>query len=156
MKKSIFTLSIAIVFFACNTKKETSISRAISESPMEANHIEGTWKLFYGDIREGDSLTVKDLSNTDFIKIINKTHFAFFNQSVDGSSNFYGGGGTYTLDGNNYAEKLNLTSVDEVRGHIFPFTIEIKGDTLIQQGLEEVKEANMKRYIMEKYVRIKN
>ena len=33
--------------------------------------IEGSWKLVYADIRENDSIQIKDLSQTDFIKIIN-------------------------------------------------------------------------------------
>ena len=111
--------------------------------------------MIYGDIRENDSTVVKDLSNTNFIKIINKSHFAFFNQNPNDAGAFYGGGGTYKLEGNKYTETLSYTSVDAVRNHKFPFTIEINGDTLIQFGLEEVKEANMKRHITEKYLRIK-
>lgn len=95
------------------------------------------------------------MTKSDFIKIISKDYFAFFNQDHANSDNFYGGGGTYTLEGNTYTETLQYSAVDAVRGHKFPFTIEIKGDTLIQYGLEEIKEANIKRYIVEKYVKIK-
>jgi len=36
--------------------------------------------MVYAEIIENDSLKLKDLSNTSFIKIINKSHFSFFNQ----------------------------------------------------------------------------
>ena len=64
--KKIILIVVAIVLCSCNEKKETI--------PLETsiNKIVGTWKLFYGEIKENDSVQVKDLSNTDFIKIINK------------------------------------------------------------------------------------
>lgn len=149
MKKIILVL-VAIVLCSCKEKKKTIPLKT------STNKIVGTWKLFYGEIKEKDSVQVKDLSNTDFIKIINENHFAFFNQPKGTSEGFYGGGGTYTLNGNEYIEKLSYVAVDDVRDHEFPFTIEIKGDTLIQYGLEEVKEANIKRDIVEKYIRVSN
>lgn len=67
---------------------------------------------------------------------------------------FYAGGGTYTLEGNDYAETLSYTSMDALRNHRFPFTVAFKGDTLIQSGFEEVKAAGLKRHITEKYIKI--
>lgn len=149
MKNYIALLVVILLVISCNIKKESV------EIVAAKKEIEGSWKLIYGEVKENDSVQVKDLSNSDFIKIINETHFAFFNQPKGTSEGFYGGGGTYTLEGDVYIEKLNYVSVDDVRGHVFPFTIEIKEDTLIQYGLEEVKEANIKRDIIEKYIRIK-
>lgn len=120
----------------------------------ESNKIIGTWKLVYGEIKENDSVKVKDLSNTEFIKIINDSHFAFFNQKIDDDEGFYGGAGTYVLKDSIYIEKLDFIGVKSIRGHEFSFIIEFSGDTLIQYGLEEVKEANIKRYIIEKYIKI--
>ena len=60
-----------------------------SSSDLSEISVEGSWKLIYADIRENDSLMVKDLSQTDFIKIINKTHFAFFNQEKGSDENFH-------------------------------------------------------------------
>ena len=118
-------------------------------------NLEGTWKMIYAETKENDSTTIKDLSTTSFIKIINKTHFAFFNQDHMDATQFYSGGGSYTLKGNEYVETLNLTSVDALRGHIFPFTIEIKGDTLVQTGVEKIAAAKIHREIIEKYIKIK-
>lgn len=117
--------------------------------------IEGTWKLFYGSIEENDTLEIRDVSKSDFIKIINNSHFAFFNQVKGSSKSFYGGAGTYVLNNGSYEESLDFIKNTDIRSHKFPFTIEIKGDTLIQYGHEKVKAANIDRYIIEKYVRIK-
>jgi hypothetical protein len=116
--------------------------------------IVGSWEMIYAEITENDSVQIKDLTQTRFIKIINKTHFAFFNQEASGSQNYYGGAGTYTLNGNDYIETLNFTAVEAIKNHSFSFKIKIQGDTLIQSGLEEIKEAGISREITEKYIRI--
>ncbi len=76
MKSSVYQLFILLLLISCPESKTPDIET----SETSKSSIEGTWKLVYADIRENDSLQVKDLSKTDFIKIINKTHFAFFNQ----------------------------------------------------------------------------
>ena len=149
--KNVFILFFLVFsIIACQQKKETA--KILEAKPV--NKIIGTWKMVYADIKENDSLQIKDLSKSEFVKIINESHFAFFNQDHTDATLFYGGGGTYTLENDTYTEKLQFTSVDDVRNHEFPFTIEIKNDTLIQYGLEEIKEANIKRHIVEKYIRI--
>lgn len=127
-----------------------------SSSDLSEISVEGSWKLIYADIRENDSLMVKDLSQTDFIKIINKTHFAFFNQEKESDENFMSGAGSYTFNGTDYIETLDFISITEYRGHEFPFKVEIIGDSLIQQGHEKIEEAGLDRYILEKYIRIES
>ncbi|WP_420321696.1 hypothetical protein [Flagellimonas sp.] len=151
MKKYILIL-ITLLGLSC--KDKTEVTSSIKEKENSNKSIVGTWKLVYGETRQKDSIQIKDLSKADFIKIINEDHFAFFNQPKKGGEGFYGGGGTYTLDRNNYIEVLDYVAVDEVRGHEFPFTVEIKGDTLIQSGIEDVPEAGIKRHIVEKYIKI--
>jgi len=151
MKKIYTLLYLTLFLIACQPKA----TKELDNSNSESNPIVGTWKLVYSEIRQNDSLEIKDITKSDFIKIINETHFAFFNQNKNSSKGFYGGAGTYKLHDNEYIETLDFIGTESLRGHRFPFTIEIKGDSLIQSGLEEVKEANLKRYIIEKYVRIK-
>ena len=129
-------------------------NKSSDKSDALLSPLEGSWKLIYAEIKENDSLKIKDLSKSSFIKIINADHFAFFNQENNSSNNFYAGAGTYTLTGNNYVETLNYTSAEGIRGHQFPFTIKIKGDTLIQSGVEEIKHATIHREILEKYLKI--
>ena len=151
MKSIFFVVILALLFFSCKQEKTEDVKELV---PHE-NCIVGTWKLVYGEVREKDSLEVKDLSKSDFIKIINDTHFAFFNQNKETSEGFYGGAGTYELQGKDYVETLDFIGSESFRGHRFPFTVEIKGDSLIQFGTEEIKEANIKRQIVEKYIRLK-
>lgn len=147
----ILGMLIVVLLVACNSsRKETATDVEINNSD-----IVGTWKLVYGDILENDSTTIRDLKDVDFIKIINESHFAFFNQKHNTAEYFYGGAGTYVLEGNVYKEKLNFISTEAIRGHEFVFTVEIKGDSLIQYGKEEVKEAGINRHIVEKYIRVK-
>ena len=147
--KIIFSiLIVATVLISCNCKEN------ITATTISEKSIEGTWKLFYGSIEQKDSLNIRDVSKSDFIKIINNSHFAFFNQVEGSSENFYGGAGTYTLIGDKYEESLNYIGNTDIRGHKFPFTIELKGDTLIQYGHEKLEAANIDRFIVEKYYRI--
>ncbi|WP_234416203.1 hypothetical protein [Flagellimonas amoyensis] len=155
MKKP-FRISILIIamvtFISCGEKEKPKEKE--TEMVETKNEIMGSWLLVYGETRTADSLEVKDLSNTQFIKILNEDHFAFFNQKKDTAEGFYGGGGTYVLEDNVYTERLDYISVKELRGHEFTFEVEIKGDTLIQSGVEDVPEAGIKRHIVEKYIRI--
>jgi len=69
-------------------------------------------------------------------------------------SGFYSGAGTYWLDETTYTEVLQFIGSTDWRDHTFDFQVEIKGDTLIQKGVEEIRQNEIKREIVEKYVRI--
>lgn len=77
--------------------------------------------MVYGEIRENDSIQIKDLEESDFIKIINNSHLAFFNLNKNNEEGFYEGAGTYTLDGDKYIEVLDYIKSKNIRGHCFPF-----------------------------------
>ncbi len=149
MKTFLISLSLGLLMMTGCNKPETAVDKPEGPDP-----IQGTWKMIYAEIREKDSVQVKDLSNTDFIKIINADHFAFFNQDRGTGENFTSGAGSYTFNGKDYTETLDFISLPELRGHEFPFEVRISGDTLVQQGHEKVEEAGLDRYILEKYVRI--
>ena len=94
------------------------------------------------------------------IKIINDSHFAFFNHDLDKgkdslSAYYVSGGGTYRFNQGIYVESLEYCTARKWEGHTFEFTVEIKGDTLIQKGLEEVKELGVQREIIEIYLKSK-
>ncbi len=146
-----YALCIVLVLNSVNCAEK----QASEDNVGLEDRLIGTWKMIYGQIIENDSLQVKDLSKSDFIKVINESHFAFFNQENDGNENFYGGAGTYSLNGDDYVETLTFTAVNEIRNHEFPFKIKIKGDTLIQFGIEEIKDVGIRREIIEKYIKIK-
>ena len=145
MKKLIILLFFIVACNYTQVKKSSSLNK---------NSIIGTWKMIYAETIENDSLKVKELSNTSFIKIINKTHFSFFNQEYNSTKNYYSGAGTYTLNKNNYTETLQYTTVAQIKNHQFSFLIELKGDTLIQSGIEKVEAAGINRKIIEKYLKI--
>lgn len=141
MRQIYVALAVLIICASCKDEKTKS-------------DVEGTWKMIYAETKQGDSIQIKDLSNADFIKIINASHFAFINQDYSNVENFYSGGGRYAYEGNQYVETLSFTSVEVIRNHEFPFTVKIEGDTLVQKGIEEVKAAGIKREIIEKYIKI--
>src|SRR5690606_3992153 len=98
------------------------------------------------------------LSGQKMIKILNKTHFSFLRHDLDSGKStspvFVAGGGRYSFEGQKYTEHLEYCNYREWEGHEFDFEIKFVGDTLIQQGVEEIKDLGVNRMIIEKYVRI--
>ena len=122
--------------------------------------LNGTWKLISGtEISQGVKTVTDYTKNQQMIKIINDTHFAFLKHRTvtnkDSSNNFDAGGGAYTLKGDQYTEHLDYYSKNNIEGNSFTFTVSIKGDTLIQQGIEKLKTGGAEKIIYEKYARVK-
>jgi hypothetical protein len=79
------------------------------------------------------------------------------NKGKDSNAIYSSGGGTYSLKNDSlYTEHLEYCSAREWEGNEFPFTLRFDGDTLIQTGREVVKEENIDRLNIEKYIRWKN
>lgn len=138
-----------------------SCGAATVEKESNQAPIEGSWKLLTGTlIEKGDTTTTDYTKNVSFIKIINNSHFAFLqhdlNKGKDSAAVFVSGGGRYTLKDSLYTEHLEYCSAREWEGNDFAFSITIKDDTLIQQGVEKVESAGINRVNIEKYIRVKN
>lgn len=124
--------------------------------------IEGTWKLLTGTtISKGDTTTIQYTQGQSFIKIINKSHFAFIDHDLNkgkdsASAIFVAGAGPYTLKDSLYTEHLEYCSDRQWEGHDFSFTVTIQNDTLIQKGVEKAADLAVNRINIEKYVRLKN
>jgi hypothetical protein len=152
MKKLLFLLSITIFLASCVEKNSSE-----SKSTLP---IQGTWKLISGTLIEnGDTTITGYTKNVSFIKIINDTHFAFLqhdlSQGKDSSAVFVAGGGGYTLADSIYTEHLEYCNDRVWEGNDFSFIVTVKNDTLIQRGIEKVKEAGVNRMNIEIYVRTK-
>ena len=139
---------------SCNAATETDKSR------QSAIPIEGTWKLLTGiTIEKGDSTITDYTKNLEFIKIINKTHFAFLNHDLnkgkDSGAVFSAGGGSYSLTDSSYIEHLEYCSDRQWEGNDFKFVVTINNDTLVQKGIEKIENIGVNRINIEKYIRIK-
>jgi hypothetical protein len=153
MKNKLVFVVIALALTSCLGKKDSNISKP-------ANLVEGTWKLIKGTLIEKGDTTVTDYTkNVSFIKIINDTHFAFLQHDLkkgqDSDAVFVAGGGHYTLADSSYTEHLEYCSARNWEGNDFKFTITIKGDTLIQTGIEKVESEGINRVNTERYIRVK-
>ena len=150
MKNLLFlSLSLCLLFEACTDQSFRSPNTLM----------EGTWKLVSGTVIEKNDTSVTYYKgNVSFIKMLNKTHFAFLqhdlNKGVDSGAVFVSGGGRYTLTGNSYTEHLEYCSARNWEGNDFNFTVSVKGDTLIQTGVEKVENMGINRLNIEKYIRV--
>jgi len=149
---------LAIIFISlisCNTNQNAGTIQA-------AIPIHGTWKLLTGTLIEKGDTTVTDYTKTsEFIKIINDTHFAFLSHDLNkgkdsATASFVAGGGKYSLKDSSYTEHLEYCSDRQWEGNDFDFTITINNDTLTQKGLEKIDSIGVNRLNIEKYVRLKD
>jgi hypothetical protein len=145
---------ITAILISCNTENKKQDSGVSSVS------IEGTWKLVSGaTITKNDTVFTDYTKNQEMIKVINATHFAFLKHGLNNgkdSAVYDSGGGSYTLANDQYTEHLQYCSEREWEGHDFQFTVAVKNDTLVQQGIEKVEGAGIDRVIIEKYAKLKN
>ncbi len=154
MKQLFATAFLFATIISCNTKTE-------NDTGAPANSLQGTWKLLTGTVIEKGDTTITDYAKgKSFIKIINESHFAFLlhdlNKGKDSASaEFSAGGGSFSLKGNSYTEHLEYCNAREWEGHDFTFTVTIKGDTLIQSGIEKIEAEGINRINTEKYIRVK-
>ncbi|MEO9804299.1 MAG: hypothetical protein ABJF04_13665 [Reichenbachiella sp.] len=151
MKSIWISLFLLSVVFACQSSKE-----GYSDSSPS---LLGTWELIdVFNTEEGETFNTF-VKGRRMIKIITPTHFSFVNHDLkkggDSLAFFAAGAGKYTLQGNNYSEHLEFCTARGWEGHIFDFEVEIRGDTLIQQGVEKSEDMGVDRYIYETYVRVK-
>jgi len=146
---------IVATLLSCNTPDR----RNESKTPLLP--IAGTWQLITGTLIEKGDTTITDYTKkTSFLKIINDTHFAFLQHDLkkgkdSATAVFSSGGGRYSINGNTYTEHLEYCNAREWEGNDFSFAVDIKNDTLTQQGIEKVESAGVNRVNIEKYVRVK-
>ncbi len=144
---------MSIILLSCGQRTTEQAAKSIPPP------ITGTWQLVSATLIEKGDTTITDYTkNTSFIKIINDTHFAFLQHDLNkgkDSAVFSSGGGSYSLQDSLYTEHLEYCSARDWEGHDFTFTVALKGDSLIQSGIEKVESAGVNRINIEKYIRVK-
>jgi hypothetical protein len=154
MKRRIEFILISFILVSCGKGTEDKTAK------LTSNQINGTWQLVKAILIDKGDTTVTDYTkNISFIKVINETHFAFLQHDLNkgkDSAVFVAGGGTYSLKDSLYTEQLEYCSAREWEGNDFDFTIALRGDTLIQSGVEKVVSAGVNRINIEKYIKVKN
>lgn len=156
MRSSITICVIVLLAIACNNTSQQN-NKSTATKPA----IEGTWKLLTGTLVEKGDTTVTDYTKgKEFIKIINRTHFAFLGHDVNNgketTAEYSSGGGHYTLNDSMYTENLEYCSDRQWEGNKFDFIVRIQNDTLTQQGIEKIDSLGINRINIEKYVRMKD
>ena len=154
--KNLIIIAFACALFSCaNCEKESTTT-----SPKDT--FIGSWQLLTSEYIKKDTIISNVVAGQTMIKIITPTHFAFFShdtiKGVDSTAMYMSGGGTYHFKGEKYVENLEYCTARQWEKHSFEFDLEIKGDTLIQTGIEELEDLGLgaeNMLLVEKYVRIK-
>jgi hypothetical protein len=130
----------------------------VRRKPPAALPLVGTWQLIRAThIEKGDTVVKDKTKGVSLIKIINDTHFAFLQHRLlkaSGPFDFVAGGGRYTLVDSLYTKQLEYCNARMgrqcLRLHHY-----LKGDTLVQRGLEKVASAGVNRVNIEECVRLR-
>jgi hypothetical protein len=121
------------------------------------NAIEGTWRLVSGTMKTADTTFSYSQSNLFGMKMIVGKQWAIFGQPLgDGDTLAYYGGGTYILEGNIYTESIKYNIIKSRVGKVIPFEVEVRNDTLIQNGPPKASQYAGNRWeLYEVWVRVK-
>lgn len=154
--KQHYLLVLGIILFYCCSPAERPEPAQTTSHP-----IVGTWRLISGTTIQGTDTVVTDYTvNQEMIKIINDTHFAFLrhdlNNGQDSSAIFVAGGGSYSVEGNIYTEKLEYCNFREWENNSFALEFTIENDTLITKGVEKIEAIGVDHINIEKLVRVRN
>jgi len=148
----IHAITFSVLVISCSTPE----AKKVDTIPLQ-----GTWELLSETKIEGNDTTFSIIpADQRMIKMLNETHFAFLRHDLSkgtdsAKATFVGGGGTYKLVGDKYSEHLEYFNIRAWENNDFEFTVDIKNDTLTQQGREKV-EGLADRIIIEKYRRVLN
>jgi hypothetical protein len=120
MKKIIlFSMVLAFIFASCSQKKLMS-------------PVEGAWKLVGFTTVSGDTVrNYKSTETGDQIKMWTTNHFSFTGTWKADNTDLFGCG-TYTLNGNNYTEKITFHNDKSLINTVYKANLEIRNDTLYQ------------------------
>jgi len=152
-----FTLSIFAITlcFACSQKPKNTTN--LPEEYL------GTWQLISSDYHSKDTIQSNMIEGQEMMKIITSTHFAFFlhdlKQGTDSTNVAYmSGGGKVAYKNGEYTENLEYCTAREWENHSFSFKLKLRGDTLIQQGIEKLEDLGLgdeNLLLIEKYIKVK-
>ncbi len=152
--RTTFLLSFCIFAIAGCTQKPAETEKSVLQPLI------GTWHLVSSkSITKGDTTVTTPPKDQEMVKIFNGSDFAFFTHDLkQGKVDkpvFSAGSGTYTLQGNNYAEHLTYCNAREWENRDFKFTVEFKHDTLVQKGIEKIDSLKIDHEIIETYVKLR-
>jgi len=149
MKLKLFLgLMISIIVLSCNPNKK------------QHRQIDGAWSLVYYKSVAPDTIigryVGKDVIGSQ-TKVWSEGHFVFVGRFKVGEKEIDNyGGGSYTLEGNQYIETIMYHTNKQWIGMKPKMLIEIKGDTLCQTWpVKDNWQVDKTSYTIEKYVKLK-
>jgi hypothetical protein len=105
---------------------------AAAQNSSLARDMIGTW------IRAGTPDKIEDPPPAKGpLKFITGKHWTYTSADPETGKVLNHHGGTYTIDGNDYAETINYANENtaNIIGQTFKFKLKVEGDTLIQEGI---------------------
>lgn len=126
---SIAIVAVLTIAGAALIQAQNETPRAETEPSKLHDDLIGAWTL-------AESPIGQDATGARCLKFFGRKHWATSQSAEDGSVVYYHGG-TYTLDGDEYAETVEFAigSTAQLIGQQFKFKIKIDGDTYTQTGV---------------------
>jgi hypothetical protein len=103
--------------------------------PNEDHSLVGTWELV-SYMEPNQEVWSEYPDFVGYIKLITPTHFVFVKYNAEGDEVLFEGGGTYSLEGNNYTENILFMypSGSQQVGTLLPFSKEMTDDRWYHNG----------------------
>lgn len=158
--KSTFLPALGLLLLGACQNPDNGKVKIVSDDSTHKETLNGTYRLVSNIIiTKGDTAHEYPVPNREMVKMFNGTHFAFFQhdltQGKDKDSMFVAGQGTFTLNGDKYGEHLTYCTARSWENHDFnDFTLQVHGDTLVQQGIEKDDHLHVDHLIVETYVKV--
>lgn len=113
------------------------LTLAVAPGALAQNcNVEGAWAPFSLTFTDPDG-TVREITIGDppGLKILSDTHWAFVERSNNPDAPVSGGGGTYTVEGNTYTERVVYHTGSSFVGQEISFDCRVEGDRWYQSGM---------------------
>lgn len=106
-------------------------------SSAKNSPLDGAWEFVSGKYTGSDGKVSEVAApQTTSLKVLSESRFAFITVRADGSF-IRAAGGPFTITGNTYAEHLEKSSVDSIRGRTYTFQWRVEGDVWYHSGTNE-------------------
>ena len=102
-----------------------------------ADPLAGAWQFVSGRYTDADGkVTEASAPELRSLKVLNNSRFVYITTKKDGEF-VRSAGGEYTIAGNAYAEKIDASSAEVMRGKTYSFEWRVEGDLWYHTGMKD-------------------
>lgn len=115
----------------------SSLLTLIVANAQAADPLAGAWQFVSGRYTDADGkVTEASAPELRSLKVLNHSRFVYITTKKDGEF-VRSAGGEYTITDNAYAEKIDASSAEVMRGKTYSFEWRVEGDLWYHTGMKD-------------------